>query len=134
VRRMDADLGRRARVHPLGLPGAADARRSRHRAAGRQPHGRDHRGTEGWALASASNVPAIPRSDPSHNAHLIIAHVNSPLIEWFPTGGHRTGYTVFTELFDGEPEAADGWIEPGEAPVLGITLNDDALAEWALPS
>ena len=42
-----------------------------------------------------------------------MAHLNSPLIEFFPTGVHRTGYTLFTELFDGEPEAVDGWVELG---------------------
>jgi L-rhamnonate dehydratase len=86
-----------------------------------------------WALASAFNVPVIPHSQQSHNAHLIMAHVNSPLIECFPTGVHRTGYTLFTELFDGEPEAVDGWVELGDAPGLGITLNEEALAEHALP-
>ena len=87
-----------------------------------------------WALASAFNVPVIPHSHQSHNAHLIIAHMNSPLIEHFPTGVHRTGYTLFTELFDGEPEAVGGWVELGDAPGLGITLNEAAVARWALPS
>jgi L-lyxonate dehydratase len=87
-----------------------------------------------WALASAFNVPVIPHSQQAHNAHLIIAHMNSPLIEVFPTGVHRTGYTLFTELFDGEPEASGGWVELSEAPGLGISLNEDALAEHALPA
>jgi L-alanine-DL-glutamate epimerase-like enolase superfamily enzyme len=87
-----------------------------------------------WALASAFNVPVIPHSQQAHNAHLIIAHMNSPLIEVFPTGVHRTGYTLFTELFDGEPEAFGGWVELSEAPGLGISLNEDALAEHALPA
>jgi L-rhamnonate dehydratase len=85
-----------------------------------------------WALASAFNVPVIPHSHQSHNAHLIMAHVNSPLIEFFPTGVHRTGYTFFTELFEGEPEAVDGWVELGDAPGLGITLNEELLEEYAL--
>jgi L-lyxonate dehydratase len=86
-----------------------------------------------WALASAFNVPVIPHSHQSHNAHLIMAHLNSPLIEFFPTGVHRTGYTFFTELFEGEPEAVDGWVELGYAPGLGITLDEDVLEEYALP-
>ena len=86
-----------------------------------------------WALASAFNVPVIPHSHQSHNAHLIMAHLNSPLIEFFPTGVHRTGYTFFTELFDGEPEAVDGWVELGDEPGLGITLDEDVLDEYALP-
>jgi L-alanine-DL-glutamate epimerase-like enolase superfamily enzyme len=86
-----------------------------------------------WALASAFNVPVIPHSQQAHNAHLIIAHINSPLIEVFPTAAsHRTGYTLFTELFDGEPEASGGWIELSDAPGLGISLNEDALAEHAV--
>jgi L-alanine-DL-glutamate epimerase-like enolase superfamily enzyme len=76
-------------------------------------------------------VPVIPHSHQSHNAHLIVAHTNSPLIEYFPTGVHRTGYTLFTELFDGEPEVSDGWVILGEEPGLGITLNEDALARYA---
>ena len=87
-----------------------------------------------WALASAFNVPVIPHSHQSHNAHLIMAHVNSPLIEVFPKGVHRTGYTLFTELFAGEPEADQGWVELGDAPGLGISLNEDVLEELALPS
>jgi L-alanine-DL-glutamate epimerase-like enolase superfamily enzyme len=35
-------------------------------------------------------------------------------------------------LFDGEPEASGGWIELSDAPGLGITLNEDVLAEFAL--
>ncbi len=87
-----------------------------------------------WALASAFNVPVIPHSHQSHNAHLIMAHLNSPLIEVFPTGVHRTGYTLFTELFEGEPEAEQGWVQLGDAPGLGISLNEDVLEELALPS
>jgi L-lyxonate dehydratase len=87
-----------------------------------------------WALASAFNVPVIPHSHQSHNAHLIMAHVNSPLIEFFPTGVHRTGYTLFTEFFEGEPQARNGWVELGDAPGLGISLNEDVLEEYALPS
>jgi L-rhamnonate dehydratase len=86
-----------------------------------------------WALASAFNVPVIPHSNQSHNAHLIVAHMNSPLIEVFPTGVHRTGYTFFTELFHGEPRAVGGWVELSDAPGLGISLNEDVLAEFALP-
>jgi L-alanine-DL-glutamate epimerase-like enolase superfamily enzyme len=85
-----------------------------------------------WALASAFNVPVIPHSHQSHNAHLIMAHVNSPLIEFFPTGVHRTSYTFFTDLFEGEPEAVDGWVELGDAPGLGITLNEELLEEYAV--
>jgi L-rhamnonate dehydratase len=87
-----------------------------------------------WALASAFHLPVIPHSHQSHNAHLIMAHLNSPLIEFFPTGVHRTGYTLFTELFDGEPEAVDGWVELADAPGLGITLNEDVLEKYAIPS
>ena len=68
----------------------------------------------------------IPHSHQSHNAHLIMAHLNSPLIEVFPTGVHPTGYTLFAELFEGEPEAeqvGSTWGSPG----LGSSLNEDVL-------
>jgi L-alanine-DL-glutamate epimerase-like enolase superfamily enzyme len=83
-----------------------------------------------WALASCFNVQVIPHSNQAHNAHLIAAHLNSPLIEYFPRGALRTSYVFYSELFDGEPECVGGWVELSDRPGLGITLNEDAVAEW----
>jgi L-alanine-DL-glutamate epimerase-like enolase superfamily enzyme len=80
-----------------------------------------------WALASAYGLPVVPHSPQSHNAHLIISHLNSPLIEYFPRGALRTGYLLYQELFDGEPDAAAGYVELSDRPGLGITVNEDVL-------
>jgi L-lyxonate dehydratase len=85
-----------------------------------------------WALASAFNVPVIPHSNQAHNAHLIIAHLNSPLIEYFPTDSRQGSYVFYFQLFDGEPEAVDGYVVLSDRPGLGITLNEDVLERWSI--
>ena len=37
-----------------------------------------------WALAAAHDIPVIPHAGQSHNYHLVISHLNSPLAEYFP--------------------------------------------------
>jgi L-alanine-DL-glutamate epimerase-like enolase superfamily enzyme len=83
-----------------------------------------------FALASCFNTPVIPHSNQAHNAHLILAHMNAPLIEVFPKGTIRSAYTFYSELFSGEPEAVDGWVTVSERPGLGIEVNEDVLAEY----
>jgi L-rhamnonate dehydratase len=83
-----------------------------------------------WSLASAFGVPVYPHSNAAHNAHLIVAHLNSPLIEVFPEDEVLTGYTLYQHLFDGQPVARDGWVEVSPAPGFGLTLNRDVLDEF----
>ena len=83
-----------------------------------------------WALAAAHNLPVIPHSPQSHNAHLIMAHLNSPLIECFPRTGIRSGYTFFHELLEGEPDAVDGYISLSDEPGLGIKVVEEALERY----
>ena len=87
-----------------------------------------------WALASAYNVEVIPHSNQAHNAHLIISHMNSPLIEYFPLTTHITAYTFYAMLFDGEPEARNGYVELSDRPGLGISLNEAGLEKYAITS
>lgn len=82
-----------------------------------------------FAFAAAHHMPVIPHSNQAHNAHLIMAHLNAPLIEIFPATGLRSGYTLYNELFDGEPRAADGWVTLSDRPGLGITVREDVLSE-----
>lgn len=82
-----------------------------------------------WALASAHGLPVIPHSSQAHNAHLIVSHLDSPLIEWFPDDTLRCGYLIHNELFIGEPRPVDGYVEVADRPGLGIELNGDVLAE-----
>jgi L-rhamnonate dehydratase len=83
-----------------------------------------------WALASAFNTQVIPHSPQAHNAHLIAAHLNSPLIEYFPQGSIRGGYIFYAELFRGEPEAVDGFVELSERPGLGIELDREVFERY----
>ncbi|MBX3029626.1 MAG: L-rhamnonate dehydratase [Chloroflexi bacterium] len=81
-----------------------------------------------WALASAHGLPVIPHSAQAHNAHLIVSHLDSPLIEWFPDDTLRCGYLIHQELFIGEPRAVDGYVEVSDRPGLGIEVDADVLA------
>jgi L-rhamnonate dehydratase len=83
-----------------------------------------------WALASAFNTPVIPHSPQAHNAHLIAAHLNSPLIEYFPQGTIRGGYIFYAELFRGEPEAHEGFVELSDRPGLGIELDEAVIERY----
>lgn len=83
-----------------------------------------------FALASAHDLPVIPHSNQAHNAHLIVSHMNAPLIEVFPRNGVRSGYTFYGELFEGEPDAEGGYVTLSERPGLGIDVREDVLAEY----
>ena len=83
-----------------------------------------------WALASAFHLPVIPHSNQAHNAHLIMAHLNSPLIEVFPETGFRSAYTFYNEFFVGEPRAVDGYVHLEDRPGLGIELNHEVVERF----
>ncbi|MGH3516802.1 MAG: enolase C-terminal domain-like protein [Haloechinothrix sp.] len=80
-----------------------------------------------WALAQAYGVPVVPHSQQAHNAHLVIASLQSPLLEIFPDNEVRTGYKFFTEFFEGEPQATNGVVHLSDTPGLGIVLNEDVV-------
>ena len=84
-----------------------------------------------WALAQAYDLPVIPHSHNYHNQHLIMANLNSPLSEWFPSE-YRDGDTFFSELFLGEAEVVDGYIELSEKPGLGVELNEAVVEEFRI--
>jgi L-rhamnonate dehydratase len=83
-----------------------------------------------WALAEAYDVPVVPHSNQAHNAHLIMASLNSPVIEYFPEDGVRTGYNFYGEFFTGEPTARGGRVHLGDRPGLGIDLNDETIDRY----
>ena len=77
-----------------------------------------------WAMAAAHDLPVLPHSGQMHNAHLIMAHMNSPLAEYFPPPvGVPDGNELFWTLFVGEPRAENGYITLPEKPGLGIEIN-----------
>jgi L-rhamnonate dehydratase len=82
-----------------------------------------------FALASAFNVNCIPHSNQAHNLHLIVSHMNAPLLEYFPRD-LVAGYTFFGHLFDGEPEVNEGFAEVSTKPGLGVTPRWDVIEDW----
>jgi L-rhamnonate dehydratase len=88
-----------------------------------------------WAMASAYNLAVIPHAGQLHNYHLVMAHLNSPIAEYFPRaaeGGARDDDTLFWELFVGEPEPKDGFLTLSESPGLGLELNEEHLRQWRI--
>ncbi len=86
-----------------------------------------------WAMASAEGLRVIPHAGQSHNYHLVMAHLNSPMAEYFPSpaeGAPLDDDTLFWELFNGEPRAEDGHVALNGRPGLGLDLNLDRIREW----
>ena len=84
-----------------------------------------------WALASAFGIPVIPHVGQMHNYHLIMSHLNSPMAEHIirpEPGVVPDEDELFYRLFDGEPDAVDGFVDlDSTRPGLGLTLNDEVL-------
>jgi L-alanine-DL-glutamate epimerase-like enolase superfamily enzyme len=87
-----------------------------------------------WAMAAAYDIPVIPHAGQLHNYHLVMAHLNSPMAEYFPPpseGGALDDDTLFWELFKGEPGANEGFIELPQTPGLGLELNEEMVLRCA---
>jgi L-rhamnonate dehydratase len=82
-----------------------------------------------WALAQANDVMVIPHSHNFHNEHLIMASLNSPMSEFFPSD-YRDGDTFFSELFIGEAEVKNGNIILSEEPGFGVELNFELVDKY----
>ena len=88
-----------------------------------------------WAMASAYNLAVIPHAGQLHNYHLVMAHLNSPVAEYFPAaaeGGAPDDDTLFWELFDGEPKAEGGFVSLPEKPGLGLELKEEHVRQWRI--
>ncbi len=83
------------------------------------------------ALADAHSVPVIPHAGQMHNYHVVMASLNSPMAEYFPQVDVEVGNELFWYIFDGEPQAKDGFIDlDEELPGLGLTVNEKALEKF----
>lgn len=77
------------------------------------------------ALADAFSVPVIPHAGQLHNYHIVMAHLNAPIAEYFPKYPVEIGNELFWYLFDGEPTASDGAIDlSDDRPGLGLSLSE----------
>ena len=88
-----------------------------------------------WAMAAAYNLPVIPHAGQLHNYHVVMAHLNSPIAEYFPDperGGAPDDDTLFWDLFVGEPKAEGGYITLSQKPGLGLELNEENVRQWRI--
>jgi L-rhamnonate dehydratase len=81
------------------------------------------------ALAASFDLPVVPHSPNFHNAHLIMANFNAPLIEMFPRD-YRDGDTFIAELFRGDPASREGYVYLDDNPGFGVTLDDDVVERF----
>jgi L-alanine-DL-glutamate epimerase-like enolase superfamily enzyme len=89
-----------------------------------------------WAMAAAHDLPVIPHAGQSHNYHLVIAHLNSPLAEYFPPpakGVLPDMNEAFWWIFRGEPLVENGQVRLSGVPGLGLELNQDVIAQYRVP-
>ena len=67
----------------------------------------------------------IPHAGQMHNYHLTMANLNCPISEYFPVHDVEVGNELFYYIFDGDPEAVDGWLQlDDDRPGLGIEISD----------
>lgn len=84
------------------------------------------------ALAEAYELPIYPHSNEAHNFHVIVSQQNCPLVEYFPDVEPDTGNELFWKVFTGEPRVENGFLTPSDKPGLGIEVNREAVAAFAL--
>lgn len=88
-----------------------------------------------WALAAAHGLRVIPHAGQSHNYHLVISHLNSPMAEYFPSPAEGVPVdddTLFWEIFDGEPRAENGRVALSGKPGLGLELRSGKARDWVV--
>ena len=85
------------------------------------------------AVAEAHQVPVIPHAGQMHNYHLTMANANCPISEYFPVYDVEVGNELFYYIFDGDPEADDGWLQlDDDLPGLGIEISDRHLSNFEI--
>jgi L-alanine-DL-glutamate epimerase-like enolase superfamily enzyme len=77
------------------------------------------------AIAEAHQIPVIPHAGQMHNYHLTMANTNCPISEYFPVFDVEVGNELFYYIFEGDPEAKDGYLQLDDnLPGLGISITD----------
>lgn len=83
------------------------------------------------ALAEAHQVPVIPHAGQMHNYHLTMANVNCPISEYFPVFDVEVGNELFYYIFEGDPDAVDGYLDLDDTkPGLGIEISDKYIDQF----
>ena len=77
------------------------------------------------AVAEAHQIPVIPHAGQMHNYHLTMSNVNCPISEYFPVFDVEVGNELFYYIFEGDPDAKDGFLDLDDnLPGLGISITD----------
>jgi L-alanine-DL-glutamate epimerase-like enolase superfamily enzyme len=88
------------------------------------------------ALASAFDVPVVPHAGQLHNYHVVMSSPGCPMAEHFirpPLDVVPDEDELFYRLFDGEPDAVDGFVYlADQVPGLGYQLNERAIETWRI--
>lgn len=85
------------------------------------------------AIAEAHQVPVIPHAGQMHNYHLTMANANCPMSEYFPVFDVEVGNELFYYIFEGDPDARDGYLQlDDEKPGLGISISDSHLHHFEI--
>jgi L-alanine-DL-glutamate epimerase-like enolase superfamily enzyme len=85
------------------------------------------------AIAEACQVPVIPHAGQMHNYHLTMANTNCMISEYFPVFDVEVGNELFYYIFEGDPEAKDGYLQlDDDVPGLGITITDKHLENFEI--
>ena len=88
--------------------------------------------TEG-EIAEAFQIPVIPHACQMHNYHMKMANVNCLISEYFPVFDVEVGNELFYYIFEGDPDAVDGFIDlDDDKPGLGITISDKHLKHFEI--
>jgi L-alanine-DL-glutamate epimerase-like enolase superfamily enzyme len=83
------------------------------------------------ALAEAHQIPVIPHAGQTHNFHVVMASLNSPMAEFFPPVDVEVGNELFWYIFKGEPMPVNGYIDLDEnTPGLGLTVDEAGLKKF----
>lgn len=83
-----------------------------------------------WSLASAFGTPVIPHSGQLHNLHLVAAHANSLMVEYFPdAAGAPDRNELYQRYWRGDPQAVDGEITLPRGSGVGIEPVWDLINE-----
>jgi len=83
------------------------------------------------ALCEAYSVPVIPHAGQMHNYHLTMSTLASPMSEYFPIHDVEVGNELFYYIFDGEPQAEQGFLQlRDDVPGLGLSLKTEYLDQF----
>ncbi|MEC9308140.1 MAG: L-rhamnonate dehydratase [Chloroflexota bacterium] len=85
------------------------------------------------ALAEAYQVPVIPHAGQMHNYHMTMANSNCPISEYFPVFDVEIGNELFYYIFEGDPDAIDGYLDiDNDIQGLGINISDKHLDNFEI--